>query len=89
MQLQRKVKGNLRLLPSAVTAENAPFTNQSRCTFRFLRSFEIASTGKEKSIFMRPEESYAGFSCPGDWQELSLPDPADQQEPLQKKDHGK
>ncbi len=43
MQLQRVVKGNLRLLPTAATAENAPFANQSRCALRFLRSFEIAS----------------------------------------------
>ena len=43
MQLQRGVKGNLRLLPAAVTAENAPFADQSRCAFRFLRTFVITS----------------------------------------------
>ena len=43
MQLQRVVKGNLRLLPAAATAENAPFANQSRCALGVLRSFEFAS----------------------------------------------
>ena len=46
MQLQRVVKGNLRLLPAAATAENAPFANQSRCASGFLRSFKIASNIK-------------------------------------------
>ena len=41
MQLQRVVKGSLRLLPAEVTAGNAPFANQSRCAFGFLRTFEI------------------------------------------------
>ena len=41
MQLQRVAKGNLRLLPIAATAENAPFTNQSRCALRFLRSLKL------------------------------------------------
>jgi hypothetical protein len=46
MQLQRGVKGNLRLLPAAVTAENAPFADQSRCAFRFLRTFVITSISR-------------------------------------------
>ena len=50
MQLQRVVKGNLKLLPTAVTAENAPFTNQSRCALRFLRSFEITSKIKSTTL---------------------------------------
>ena len=42
-RLQREAKGNLRLLPAAVTVENAPFANQSKCALGFWGLFVIAS----------------------------------------------
>ena len=59
MQLQRVVKGNLRLLPGAATVENTPFANQSRCAFGFLRTFESASSVKIHYCFYNVAQFFA------------------------------
>ncbi|MBR2508421.1 MAG: hypothetical protein IKB71_01610, partial [Lentisphaeria bacterium] len=60
MQLQRDVKGNLRQLPAVVTAENAPFADQSRCTFRFLKTFVIISKARAVPLVLWTASQTAG-----------------------------
>ena len=49
-QMQRVVRGRLKLLPSTVTAENTHLADRSRCTLKFLRSFEISFKPNTQTI---------------------------------------